>query len=408
MFVSFGKGKRFRAPVGKKVAPMYWDSKKQRVKPIEPRAKEINSLLASMAIWADNIHTEALKKRYETGQYYEVQFQDLHTEGNNEIDVMDTFDKFVDYKRTQGISPGTIANWISFRSTLVRYGQDHGTLTFNVFTKDFESNILKWLVDKGESNSTTRNKIGALKDFLTWAAKNKYHNNREYLEWGRKLKVPSEDDNLFILDLGEIERIRLLTFDDIEDKALRDKYEELRDVVIFNCWFGLRHSDLKSLQKSQLTKDNGRYKCAIKTQKTGEPVRFYLTREAQEIYENYMYREGTNALPVPSRNIYNKRLQEVCRRAQINEIVERVNYIGTEEIISQFEKWQLITSHKIRGTFVTLAYNYYDFTLDEIKLITGHKSDVIKRYLKIQPEKMRKLAQKAEDKNREQRSKETD
>ena len=77
-----------------------------------------------------------------------------------------------------------------------------------------------------------------------------------------------------------------------------------------------------------------------------------------------------------------------------------------QEIIKKFEKYELITSHKIRGTFVTLAYNHYDFTLDEIKLITGHKSDVIKRYLKIQPEKMRKLAKKAEDKHREQRTKE--
>ena len=80
MFVSYGKGKRFRAPVGKKVAPKDWDDKKKRVKSSDPRAKQINALLAAMETWIDDIHTEILKERYVQRQYVDVSFEDFKSE----------------------------------------------------------------------------------------------------------------------------------------------------------------------------------------------------------------------------------------------------------------------------------------------------------------------------------------
>ena len=88
-------------------------------------------------------------------------------------------------------------------------------------------------------------------------------------------------------------------------------------------------------------------------------------------------------LPVISSQKFNEYIKKCCKEAEINILVTITRYIGQRRVDKTAPKYEFITSHTARKTFVT---NSLILGMKEIVIrnITGHKKESsFRRYVKI-------------------------
>ena len=59
-------------------------------------------------------------------------------------------------------------------------------------------------------------------------------------------------------------------------------------------------------------------------------------------------------LPKISSQKFNIKIQEVCKKLEINDPIKKVSYIGKNKKEEVIPKWKLVGSHTARRTFITL------------------------------------------------------
>ena len=160
--------------------------------------------------------------------------------------------------------------------------------------------------------------------------------------------------------------------------------EQTRDIFVFQCFVGLRYSDLKKLKKSNIIHTPEGYYIDILTQKDSDRVRYKLPRPAVEIYLKYAeYEYDDGALfPLPSNQKYNEHLKELGAFADIQG--KYVNYLcRLGETIEHTEYRRDIQSHDARRTFVVMALNE-GIDLHTIALLTSHSDlKAMEPYVKL-------------------------
>lgn len=113
----------------------------------------------------------------------------------------------------------------------------------------------------------------------------------------------------------------------------------------------------------------------IVTLKTYDTIRIKLNKYSQGIlrkYDDIQFPNG-KALPVISNQKFNEYLKELGELAELNEPVDIVFYIGgTRENIT-CKKWELLTTHCARRTFVCNSLSL-GATPEQVMAITGHSS----------------------------------
>ena len=138
-------------------------------------------------------------------------------------------------------------------------------------------------------------------------------------------------------------------------------------------------SDTSALNESNITDDA----ITLTIQKTrASNTRIPLNRFSKAILKKY---KGTihEPLPIISQQKFNKYIKECCQMAEINTQITITRYIGQRRVDKTVSKYQLITSHTARKTFVT---NSLVLGMKEmvVRNITGHKKEEsFRRYVKI-------------------------
>jgi len=91
----------------------------------------------------------------------------------------------------------------------------------------------------------------------------------------------------------------------------------------------------------------------------------------------------------------NKYLKDLCKNAKINEPIEIVRYKGAERVATVYPKYQLITIHVGRKTYVTESLRR-GMTAEDVMACTGHTSyRNFSRYINITDERKKKAVAKA-------------
>lgn len=120
----------------------------------------------------------------------------------------------------------------------------------------------------------------------------------------------------------------------------------------------------------------------IKTMDTISVEINQFTREILEKYRPYSL-PGNKVFPAPSNQEANRYLKELCRLAGIDEPVNVVFYKGKERIDEVHLKYELITTHVGRRTFVVKALSL-GISPYIVMRWTGHSSfDSMKPYMDI-------------------------
>jgi integrase len=138
---------------------------------------------------------------------------------------------------------------------------------------------------------------------------------------------------------------------------------------------------LKNLKKADISENKEFIK--LITIKTSEPLLIPLVKFAREILSNYENTFSKLALPVCYQIKYNNLLRELGKLAEFNEEIPSVNFSGNKRIESTFKKWERLTSHVGRQTFITNAI-FLGMPGEVVKDLTGQSSDEMLRiYYKI-------------------------
>jgi integrase len=149
-------------------------------------------------------------------------------------------------------------------------------------------------------NSTVEKHLNYLKWFLRWSVKKGYNDNNIFDSFKPKLKNVKK--KVIFLTWKELNQLRDFTIPETK------KYlERVRDVFLFCCFTGLRHSDVYNLKRSDV-KDSH---IEITTIKTADNLIIELNNHSKNILDKYkdVAFEDNKALPVISNQKMNDYLK---------------------------------------------------------------------------------------------------
>lgn len=219
-------------------------------------------------------------------------------------------------------------------------------LTAFVTSLRSERKVLKNGKEWTMKDTTVLKQVGYLKWFLKWAVRKGYTDINDYVTFNPKLKASSK--RIIFLTLDEIKKLS-----DFKIPDNHPAWERIRDVCIFCCFSGLRHSDVYNLKKTDIIND-----CIdFTSQKDSEHLRIelnWVTRKIIEKYKDCKFKDN-KLLPVISNTKTNIQLKSLFKAAGFNELLTDVSYRGGQRIEHTYEKWTKIGTHVGRKSFICNA-----------------------------------------------------
>ena len=359
MRVNFAS-KRIEFTTGYRIDATKWDADKQRVKngcsnKLKQSASEIN---ASLLEYYTEI--QSIFKRFEvedvmpTPEQIKEAFNALHKPVSEEpkpkkealpCDFFQVFDDFVeDCGRQNNWTDSTFEKFAAVKNHLTNF---RGGLTFEFFDEQGLNDYVGYLRDVKEMRNTTIGKqLSFLKWFLRWAFKKGVHQNNAYDSYKPKLK--STQKKIIFLTWDELNRLR-----EFKIPFNKQALERVRDVFLFQCFTGLRYSDVFNLRRSDIKGDH----IEVTTVKTSDSLIIELNNHSKAILDKYkdVAFEDDKVLPVITNQKMNDYLKELAELAGIDEPVRQTYYRGNERIDEVTPKYALLGTHAGRRTFICNA-----------------------------------------------------
>ena len=359
MRVNFAS-KRIEFTTGYRIDAAKWDADKQRVKngcsnKLKQSASEIN---ASLLEYYTEI--QSIFKRFEvedvmpTPEQIKEAFNALHKPVSEEpkpkkealpCDFFQVFDDFVeDCGRQNNWTDSTFEKFAAVKNHLTNFREG---LTFEFFDERGLNDYVGYLRDVKEMRNTTIGKqLSFLKWFLRWAFKKGVHQNNAYDSYKPKLK--STQKKIIFLTWDELNRLR-----EFKIPSNKQALERVRDVFLFQCFTGLRYSDVFNLRRSDIKDDH----IEVTTVKTSDSLIIELNNHSKAILDKYkdVAFEDDKVLPVITNQKMNDYLKELAEMAGIDEPVRQTYYRGNERIDDVTPKYALLGTHAGRRTFICNA-----------------------------------------------------
>jgi len=357
LFFTYERGERIKARTTIKVLPEHWDFHKGKYKTVIKGSLELNNELDSLA--------NSLLKQYgklrderETSDEAEIralldsQIVGSATVKRNSLDYAKT--EFETVKQ-QILTAGTLKEYRTVFKSLDDFQAKEGKqLTFSSFNQGFFDRYEKFLVSKehpfltedqpkrGLFNDTIAKYCATLKSFLQWSFESGYHQNAAaFTNIKTQIKRKSKNE---IVALTEEEVFQLLQ----KDLSNQPRLEMVRDLFCFGCFTGQRFSDVMRFSRDDFDGKKWDF-MSIKVKKRVIVPFTGFIRNALPILEKYNY-----TLPVISNQKFNEYLKDIGKIAEIDHPVRIIRFSGVKEVQIRQPKYEFMSSHMARRTFVTI------------------------------------------------------
>lgn len=358
MRVNFAS-KRIEFTTGYRIDAAKWDSDKQRVRngctnKLKQSASEINASLLGYYTEVQEIFKKfEVEEIMPTPEQIKEAFNALHKPIEEEVKpkkpmsntFYKVFDEFVrDCGRQNDWTDSTYEKFAAVKNHLMNFRDG---LTFDFFDEKGLNDYVTYLRDVKEMrNSTIGKQLSFLKWFLRWAFKKGVHQNNAYDSYKPKLK--NTQKKIIFLTWEELNKLR-----EFEIPAAKQALDRVRDVFLFQCFTGLRYSDVFNLRKSDIKGDH----IEVTTVKTSDSLIIELNNHSKAILDKYkdVAFEDDKVLPVITNQKMNDYLKELAELAGIDEPVRQTYYRGNERIDEITPKYALLGTHAGRRTFICNA-----------------------------------------------------
>ena len=384
MFFSFD-GKQLRYYTGYRIDRDKWNNDTQKVNinvvnrngitasTINNRLKEVENTITEI------YYEQKVLKKNPSVQYMRNELKNRLGEGKNkstDLSFFDVFNLFIEQEsQVNTWTKGTITKINTILSQLKEFHDRNYKLDFDSIDETFLQRYLKYQLDDLDLRNTTISKnFRIFKWFMNWATRKGYNQNLSYRDFNLSLKGTVRNKKIIFLTWEELIHLYELS---IPKTYLR----QVRDVFCFCCFTGLRYSDVYNLKKNDIKKDV----IEVTTIKTEDSLQIDLNDYSRAIlskYKDIPFPDG-KALPVISNQKFNEYLKELGEFAELNDEETIVYYKGNERKEETYKKWELLTSHTGRRTFISNAL-FFNIPAEVIMSWTGHKDHkVMENYYKI-------------------------
>lgn len=357
MRVNFAS-KRIEFTTGYRIDAAKWDTDKQRVRngctnKLKQSASEINASLLGYYTEVQEIFKKfEVEEIMPTPEQIKEAFNALHKPIEEVKQRKSTpnafykaFDEFVrDCGRQNDWTDSTYEKFAAVKNHLMNFRTE---LTFDFFDEKGLNDYVTYLRDVKEMrNSTIGKQLSFLKWFLRWAFKKGLHQNNAYDSYKPKLK--STQKKIIFLTWEELNKLR-----EFEIPAAKQALDRVRDVFLFQCFTGLRYSDVFNLRRSDIKGDH----IEVTTVKTSDNLIIELNKHSKAILDKYkdVAFEDNKVLPVITNQKMNDYLKELAELAGIDEPIRQTYYKGNERIDEVTPKYALLGTHAGRRTFICNA-----------------------------------------------------
>ena len=361
MRVNFAS-QRIEFTTGYRIDVAKWDADKQRVKngctnKLKQSASEINAALLGYYTELQEVF-----KRFEVAEIMpspadvknafnarhrsdDVQLERTSDKPDPSTDFYKAFDEFVCVCGRQ--NDWTHATYEKFAAVKNHLRAFRAELNFSFFNEAGLTEYVRYLREVREMrNSTIGKQLSFLKWFLRWSFSQGMHRNNAYDTFRPKLKDTQK--KIIFLTWEELTKLR-----EFEIPPAKQSLDRVRDVFLFQCFTGLRYSDVYNLRSSDIKEDH----IEVTTIKTSDSLVIELNKHSKAILEKYqdVVFEHDKALPVITNQKMNEYLKELAELAGINEPIRQTYYKGNERIDEVTPKYALLGTHAGRRTFICNA-----------------------------------------------------
>ncbi|CAN5465300.1 site-specific integrase [soil metagenome] len=402
--VFYIENKRFRIETNQSILPRNWSKDKHKALSSYKDSDKLNRLLNEMTDYIDGHITniKLKKKRFskeELQASFNTHFKIGEEKQKQDGEIVDFVSFIENYllnrkdisSRTQIIRKSTfrriliafdlvpkivferwrkMSNKEKAASSILKADKrlDFEQIDYN-WMKQYHNWLLNHKYPYKKNNIAKEIKIA--KHFATAAANAGFIKNISF----KAYKCEWEDADNIHLSWTDIDKLKALELDFTSTEG------KVRNRFVFNCYLGLRYSDLNKLNKNQFSVIKEQLCLKIRMQKTDGLLGFPVLKSAENILRNYDYQ-----LPSVSVSQFNKTIKNLCFEAGITELETKRETKGGIKIITTLPRFEMVSSHTGRRSFATNFYND-GVPLKQLMAITGHKTEAsIRRYIKKQDE----------------------
>ncbi len=276
--------------------------------------------------------------------------------------LLDYLNDYKDYQEING------KNQIAIKTkTLINHFENFSKSTeyySQLVDQAFIDSFANYMININLHPNTVHRHFKNLRSFF------KYLKSYHQIQVAEDLKYPKEvDTEKTFLTRDEI---RLL----IDFNPATEKLKRVKKLMVIQIYTGLRYSDLKRLNRSHI---QGRF-IKMKMQKVTKPVIIPMDKNLVEVLESIDYQVKNIII---SNQKYNDYIKELAKLAKIDTQTEWTQYKNGVKYFESVPKYELLASHNLRTTFVTLAIQS-GMKLPLIMQITGHrKISTLQVYSKV-------------------------
>lgn len=257
--------------------------------------------------------------------------------------ILDELRTFVSAESSRsGWTIGTENAFLGLKKHLSAFLAGHPVSSLGDFGEREYVQFCEYLKSSGLRNSTVAGISKRLRWFLRWGGREGLMASTDFSAATPRIKQATKE--VVFLDRDEVFRLMRA--------ELPEHLGNVRDAFLFQCFTGLRFSDVRSLRCTDIS-DTA---VTVTTQKTAERLSIELNRYSRAILEKHREFAKSTGRPFPMccNQVMNREIKEACRLAGIDTLVHLTYYRGSERFDETLPKWQLISTHAGRRTFVCL------------------------------------------------------
>lgn len=357
-------GKTIKIPTGEKCAKDLWNAKKGRVKQSALSALEINLKLDDYSSRANTCFRELTAKKAPTYNEIEKAIKAEFTSKFQESNLFAYYDKYISLI-SKSHSQSHFKRHKVVLNKIKKFCRKHGdsTLQFEDLSRTFFDSFCTFLVtDEKLLDHVALRYFRYFRMFVRYYETQGVHTvNIQYTP-----KFIDEKPKHVTLSIKELLRIQNL---DLKDNK---RLSNSRKIFFLQLHTGLRYGDLCMLNENSIDKVHGVIR--ITTSKTNAHPIIPITDEIDLILRDGFPR----FISIQKQSKY---LKELCRMAELNEVVELTRRRNGKLIKIVKPKWEFVGTHTLRRSKITLL-DQQGFSVAEIMRHTGHKrQDQVLQYI---------------------------
>lgn len=327
-----------------------WDSKKMQVKKSHPQAADYNLILQNALARVNEIFVKyRLSKNLElTADLFDKEYDNPNTGSNYKEWI------YEEAKRRVRAGEITQSSYKAHKSIFDKLFQFRKNIDFYDLTPQLLDDYSYYLkVQLKNQQNTVHNSLKTLKSYTNIAEKTFKFNNPF-----RGYKLTKERTNVTFLTEAELSKL-FKYYDDINSQELEASASHLKTLraFLFACVTGLRMSDLLKVKKEDVQMFRGVPNLMVEETKK-KNVRYYIRlhkRGLQLIDDENKFLDKGIIFKKRIAQKMNDGIKDICLNAGISS-----------------EKAKLISFHKARHTFATIALQHG--TLKDVQELLNHDS----------------------------------